>query len=359
MRVLLDCRMADWSGVGRYTTGLARALARREDVELLQVVKKGAQPPVLGAEVAPASVHPFSPLGSMEMGRIAGSLRPAITHCAHFMIPFPAGRPLVVTLHDLIPLLVPGVMPSRFKRAVYRHWNAEAVSAANLIVTPSVFTAGTVEHEFPKSIGRIRVVFEAADDLTSGERGLLPSAVGSAPYVLSMGNTRPHKDLPTLLRAFAALAAAHPTLNLVLVGPDQPGYVASVLGDPSLERRVLFTGHVDDATLRALYAAAAVFAFPSTFEGFGLPPLEAMGMGAPVVCSNAASLPEVVDDAALVFERGDAAALATLLARVLDDLEVAKDLRARGTARAQALTWDAAAEATVAVYREAVGHSIG
>jgi glycosyltransferase involved in cell wall biosynthesis len=118
--------------------------------------------------------------------------------------------------------------------------------------------------------------------------------------------------------------------------------------------RVTFTGPVDDAMLRALYAHAAVFACTSTFEGFGLPPLEAMGMGAPVVCSTAASLPEVVDDAALAFEAGDDATLAELVARVLDDSRVADDLRTRGLARAAALTWDAAAAATVAVYREAL-----
>jgi glycosyltransferase involved in cell wall biosynthesis len=356
MRVLLDCRMADWSGVGRYTHGLARALARRDDVELVQVVNAGAAPPVAEGKARPAKAHPFSPLGSIELGRIARDVRPDVTHCTHFMIPFPTPHPLVVTLNDLIPLLVPGVMPSRLKRAVYRHWNGEAVTAADLIITPSAFTAGTVQREFPKAAGRTRVVLDAADDLTAGPVGTLPAGLASATYVLSMGNTRPHKDLPTLLRAFASLAADRPKLRLVLVGGDQPGYAASVLPGAASEitTRVTFTGPVDDAMLRALYAHAAVFACTSTFEGFGLPPLEAMGMGAPVVCSTAASLPEVVDDAALAFEAGDDATLAELVARVLDDSRVADDLRTRGLARAAALTWDAAAAATVAVYREAL-----
>ncbi|MDO8914929.1 MAG: glycosyltransferase family 1 protein, partial [Coriobacteriia bacterium] len=174
------------------------------------------------------------------------------------------------------------------------------------------------------------------------------------PYILSMGNTKPHKDLPTLLRAFATLAATRTDLRLLMVGADVPGYIEANLPDaPAAVRdRVAFTGRVSDPELRALYAHAAAFAFPSTYEGYGLPPLEAMALGAPVVCSSAASLPEVVDDAAILFEPGDAADLAASLERVFADSLLARDLRARGRAHAANFTWASAAEATVVVYRE-------
>ncbi len=117
-----------------------------------------------------------------------------------------------------------------------------------------------------------------------------------------------------------------------------------------------FTGRVSDAELRALYAGASAFVFPSRYEGFGLPPLEAMALGAPVVCADAASLPEVVGDAALLFPAGDAVALAAALSRVLDDLALRERLSRAGRERAARFTWERTAAATVAVYREALQH---
>jgi glycosyltransferase involved in cell wall biosynthesis len=357
LRVLLDCRMADWSGVGRYTTGLARALARRGDVELVQVVAEGATAPVADAPTVSARRHPFNPLGSLELGRIARAVRPDVTHCTHFMIPFPVPRPLAVTLHDLTPLLIPGVMPSRLKRAVYRHWNAEAVAAADVILANSQNTAKDLARFFPAASGKVTVVLHSAEGFTDGPTGQLPVGLPEAGerYVLSMGNTKPHKDLPTLLRAFARVAPARPGLRLLLVGAGAPGYIAGVLGSDPVASRVAFTGHVDDAVLRALYAGAAVFAFPSLYEGFGLPPLEAMEFGTPVVTSDAASLPEVVGTAALTFPAGDDSALALALARILDDDALAAELRANGPAHAAAFTWERTAAETVAAYRELLG----
>jgi len=118
--------------------------------------------------------------------------------------------------------------------------------------------------------------------------------------------------------------------------------------------RVAFTGPVSDAELRALYVGASVFVFPSRHEGFGLPPLEAMSLGAPVVCADAASLPEVVGDAALLFAPGDAAALATALSRVLDDPALRERLSRAGRERAAQFTWERTAAGTVAAYREAL-----
>src|SRR5450759_843720 len=152
MRVLLDCRMASWSGVGRYTTGLARALAARDDVELVQVCAVGADPsvgPGAGVAVVTAAVHPFGVRGALELGRLARKVKPDLVHCPHFPTPALVRGPLVVTLHDLTPLLVSGVMPSAAKRVVYRRWNARAARLADRVVVPSRATAADVERLFP------------------------------------------------------------------------------------------------------------------------------------------------------------------------------------------------------------------
>ncbi len=360
MRVLLDCRMVGWSGVGRYTTGLARALAARDDVEVVQVCAAEVHPPVApgpGAEVVAATAHPFGVRGALELARLAREAKPDLVHCPHFPTPASIHVPLVVTLHDLAPLLVPGVMPSAAKRAVYRRWNARAVRLADRVVVPSRATAADVERLFPAARNKLEVIAEAVDDFSDGPIGPLTGALAhlaSQPYLLSMGNTKLHKDLPTLLLAFSQLAPSIPDLRLLLVGAEPSGYLDAGPAGVAAETRprVAFTGRVDDTELRALYAGAAAFVFPSQYEGFGLPPLEAMALGAPVVCAAAASLPEVVGDAALLFPAGEAGALTDALARLLDDPALRQSLSLAGRERAARFSWEHTAAATVAVYRE-------
>lgn len=353
MRVLLDCRMATWSGIGRYCMGLTRALAGLPGIDVVQMVAAADAAPVPDAEHVTADANPFSATGAREFGRIARTVSPDITHALHFPTPRPVSHPLVVTIQDLTPLVVDGVMPSPLRRAVYRHSVRRAVDAADRILTPSEYSATDVVRFFPHAAGKVVPVLLAADDFTSGAVGALPGWLAGKRFVLSMGNTKPHKDLATLLRAFATIDDHE--LVLVLAGSDPGGYVRSVLGDDPAAERIRFSGPIDDDTLRALYAGAATLAFPSRYEGFGLPPLEAMSFGTPVVTSTAASLPEVAGDGALFVEPGDADGLADALRRVLDDAALAEHLAAAGRDRAAAFSWRETAEATAAVYRAVLG----
>jgi glycosyltransferase involved in cell wall biosynthesis len=184
-------------------------------------------------------------------------------------------------------------------------------------------------------------------------------------FILYVGTIEPRKNLPTLLDAYAALRAQHPDVGLVIAGGT--GWLYQSFFDRlralSLEAHVALTGYVPDDDLPTLLSAAEVFAFPSTFEGFGLPPLEAMACGTPVLCSNASSLPEVVGDsssgsgqsAGLLLPPHDARAWVEALARVLTDPALRADLRARGLARAALFSWGEAARRTLDVYRRAMG----
>lgn len=356
-KVLLDCRMAYWSGVGRYSRGLVRGLANQGDLSLCLVTAVGDAPILDGPEratIREAAAHPFSARGMLELGTIARQESPDVLHCLHFPTPIGSRVPLVVTLHDLTPLIVPGTMPSRVARAVYRSLNKRAVRLADQIVTPSQATANDIARLLGASADATTVIPEAADDFLAGGVSAPPALLpAGARFVLSMGNTKPHKDIPCLLASFVAVTEARPDVWLLLVGEDQPGYLdAHVKGEA--RKRVRFTGRVDDRQLRGLYAAATAFAFPSRYEGFGLPPLEAMSFGTPVVVANAASLPEVVGDAALLVAPGDADALAAQLARVLDDATLRSELSDKGRARAAEFTWAKAGERTAAVYEKAL-----
>ena len=375
LRVVFDCRMATWTGVGRYTTGLARALAAIGGIELVQVTADGEQPPVPPGPqedktgettVVPrsraTSGHPFSPAGAMEFARVVREIEPDVTHCTHFPTPFPAPRPLVVTMHDLAPLLVRGVMPSRMRRIAYRWWNRRAVQVADHIITDATFTVGEIESVFPSAAGRITPIPLGVDDFVAGPIGPLQEPqdiMAGTPYLLSMGSTRSHKDLPTLLSAFAAIAPERPDLWLLLVGADEPGYLARVLADaePDVRQRVAFTGRVSDNALRSLMAGAKAFVFPSRYEGFGLPPLEAMALGTPAVVADAASLGEAVGEGALTFTAGDSARLAVRLETLLADEGLHERTSAAGLVRARELTWARTAAATVAIYREVTDRS--
>jgi len=360
MRVLLDCRMATWTGVGRYSSSLTRALAARSDLDVAVVTAAGDPPIAPGLPETLATSHPFSPAGALELGRIARAARADVVHCLHFPTPAPVFHPLVVTLHDLTPIVIEDAMPSASRRAVYRMLNRRASRVADAIITPSRATADDVSRLLPHADGKVHVVLEAADDFASGPAAPLTGRareLATAPYILSMGVTKPHKDLPTLLAAFARIAPRFPELRLLLVGHGDPAYVVARLATQprGVRQRVGFTGRVSDGELRTLYSGAQVFAFPSTYEGFGLPPLEAMALGAPTVVSDASSLPEVVGSGALTFSAGDPSTLATALERLLGDPAEAQRVREAGLARAAELTWARAAERTVAVYREVAG----
>jgi glycosyltransferase involved in cell wall biosynthesis len=351
--------MAAWTGVGRYTVGLAKALARRDDLDVVCVCGHDGPGLLEDIDHVRAPAHPFSWQGARELASVVAAVAPSLTHCMHFPTPIPAVHPLAVTLHDLTPLQVTGVMPSYVKRSAYALMNWRATRIADALVCPSEFTARDVEASFPSARGKITVTGEGADDFAAGDPEPLQGhleAVTRSPYVFSMGSTRRHKDLPTLLVAFASLAEKRVDLHLLLVGEGGRDYLVEHLptAPDSVLDRIVFTGRVTDGQLRTLYAGAAVFVFPSLYEGFGLPPLEAMALGAPVVCAKAASLPEVVDDAAVLVEPGNAAVLADAIADVLDDAALRDRLVAAGLQRAATLTWGAAAEKTVLAYRHAI-----
>ena len=270
--------------------------------------------------------------------------------------PLVAGMPSVVTILDLIYEAYPETFP---KTALYglRAVVGPAARRATRVITISDAVRRDVERILRVPPDRVQTVLlghgMGAEPVVTAEAELRERlGLGGARVVLCVSAALVHKNLPRLLEAFAALGADARDARLVLVGHSgrDLGELRARADALGVSDRVVFTGWITAADLEGLYALADCCAYPSLYEGFGMPVLEAMARGVPVVCADATSLPEVAGDAAILFDPRDTAALATALRRVLDDPALAADLRERGRARAALFTWDACAEGVLDVY---------
>lgn len=280
------------------------------------------------------------------------------------VIPWPGSGniPAVVTVHDLGYLHYPDKHPIYDR--VYLGWSTRhSASAARRIIAVSQATA----HDLTALLGvppeKISVVYSGIDqDLKRIEDqnriAELRHRLGiPGPYILHVGSIQPRKNLSRLVDAFAQVMDAVEGLTLVLAGRLGWGYrsLLARIRRGDVQGRVLLPGYVADQDLAALYSGALAYAFPSLYEGFGFPALEAMACGTPVVCANSSSLPELVGDAALTVAPTDTGALAEALHRVLTDAELHSRLVARGFERVRRFTWEASARATLDVLVEAAG----
>lgn len=273
--------------------------------------------------------------------------------------------PTVVTIHDISFERYPQFFSPR-DRLILKTLVPWSARRAARVITGSQHTKAEIIARYGLSPEKVVVTYHAAGpqfqpvtDQAQLQAVRRKYGIGEGPYVLALGNLQPRKNIARLVEAVAA-ASRHDISrrkvmsSLVIAGKAQwrESEIYRAVAAASLQERIAFPGYIDDADLPALYSAATAFVYPSLYEGFGLPPLEAMACGTPVICSNAASLPEVVGDAALSFDPADSQALAQALVDVLDSPGLQADLRARGLQRAAQFSWQRCAAETLAVYVE-------
>jgi glycosyltransferase involved in cell wall biosynthesis len=295
--------------------------------------------------------------------RIDRWLRPArVLHATNYLTP-PSALPSLVSIYDCSfarypELCTPEVQA--FEPIVRR-----AIRRGATVHTGSEFVADEIEEIFGgrlRTAGRLVVVPLGVPAL--GDASAMPAELGrqldGAPFVLAIGTLEPRKNFPHLVGAFGELAARHDDLRLVIAGhdgPARPAVDAAAARLPAAARsRVIIAGVVSDAARRALLERATVLAYPSIYEGFGFPVLEAMSVGVPVVAARAGSIPEVAGDAALLVEPTDEHALAGELERVITDDATRNELVGRGRDRVRAFSWDDTARALVSCYRRLAGN---
>ncbi len=353
------------AGIGRYVRGLIRALLeldRENDYRLF-----AASPAPLPATPFPVRRLPFHDIWLMRIWHRARLPLPAelitgrvdLFHSPDFTLPptLP-GVPTILTVHDLSFVRDPDSADDRL-RAYLNRVVPRSVRRATHVLADSEATRQDLISLWNTPRDKVTVIYCGVEPhfrpVTDPARLAAVRArynLGPGPYIFSVSTLQPRKNYRRLIQAFAPLAARRLDLSLVIAG-GRGWKDEEILGEPErlgLANRVCFPGFVADHDLPALLSAAELFAYPSLYEGFGIPILEAMACGTPVISSNCSSLPEVTGDAGLQVDPVDVAALSAGMERLLTIRELRTDLVRRGRERAAQFTWPAAARQLLAVY---------
>lgn len=276
-------------------------------------------------------------------------------------------RKRLVTIHDIFHLAHATTLTPAQRLYAWLLTN-QAVRRSDCVITVSHFSAQEITHHTGIDINSVKVILSGIDknqfhpitDLRSPQRIGRKYGV-SGRYILFVGNVKPNKNLRRLVDGFARILADLPDLTLVITGKQEgfitgdPTLFARIQADEALAKRIVFTGFVDTEDLPILYSLAHVFAFPSIYEGFGFPPLEAMSCGCPVVASNAASIPEICGDAALYVDPFDPEDIARGLREVATDNALRKKLIDAGHQQSLRYDWNKSSERFVEVIEELAG----
>ncbi|MEM9418367.1 MAG: glycosyltransferase family 1 protein [Planctomycetota bacterium] len=376
------------SGIGRYTLNLLAGLDAAHAQSSLKSsrVRVWMRPEMLQSSAVPDAIkrspaldlieYPGPPQLFSSMARGHRELRRLgveLVHCPDVFVPWRTSCRRVVTVHDVIPLVCRGQLKKSRKQKFRLMWRAwmkrqarRAIRSGGGVITVSEYSKQDIHRHLNVPLNHLHVIYNTplphvTLDASQNDPEALSQLGIRGPFILNVGRRDPYKNVDGLVRAFAVVrdrfADVPRDLQLVIVGQPDPRY-------PEAEREaqrlglgdsVVFADYVDDAVLGALYQQAALVAMPSLYEGFGLPAVEAMRAGTPVVAGSVASLPEVVGDAGLLFDAHRPDALAEAMHKVLVDHELQKILRERGLARAQSFSLDGFGHAHMALYERLLG----
>jgi glycosyltransferase involved in cell wall biosynthesis len=369
-RIGIDARKLKDYGIGSYIRNLLEALGRLPEsgAYLFRVYARRSDAQALPElpdhfEV----VHDDSPGYSVaELTRLPWRLlrdRLDLFHATHYVLPPLWRTRAVVTIHDIIHLLYPEFLPSRAAHVYARFMIRRALTRADRIVTVSYNTRRDLVDYFDIPAARIEVIYNGVSPrfnpaVPRGEKVRVAEKLGiSFPYLLFLGGEKPHKNVQNVVRAFGKARREHALPHaLVLAGPlpQNPGRLEALISALELSQAIRVPGVVDDADLPALYAGADAFLYPTLYEGFGLPVVEAMACGTPVLTSSNSALQEIAGGHALLVDPMDVDAIAGGIVLLATDASARAEYSELGRRRALDFSWDRTAAKTLAVYEAAL-----
>jgi glycosyltransferase involved in cell wall biosynthesis len=361
VRVVLDATplLGHQTGIGVFVQSLFEALSEEPDVRLSAYGMTGRNVSALRAALPDNMAHNEKPMPAAVLTRLWQRLEwprldrwlPAgnVVHGTNFVVPPTRASARLVTVHDLAAVRYPELCTPASRR--YPALVKRAVQNGAHVHTLSRSAASDVEELLDVPPDRIHVIAPGLAPLADSN---VTAVTPSNPYVFAIGTIEPRKDYPTLVRAFDRVAASDPRIELVIAG--ERGWGADAFDDAvagaTHKDRIRVLGRISAVHYDGLLRGARVLAYPSLYEGYGYPPLEAMRAGVPVVATNVASLPEVTHDAAVLVEPRNPEQLASAIEQVVNDEKLREHLVLRGHARVSSQRWDEAARKFVALYKE-------
>ncbi len=374
MRIGIDARMLGFSGIGRYTENIIQELLqidkKNEYVLFVQKKFQSSNHPIIQSSNFKA-IEVDAPIYSLKEQsnflRAVVKQKLDVMHFTHFNVPFLYRRPYIVTIHDLTPLYFPGKKRNSFlEKSAYKLILKNALKNSKKIIAVSNFTKKDILKNFPSiKKEKITVIYEGAGAADAAKCKIKNakckitiknSKLKIDNYILYVGVWREHKNLKGLICAFEKLksqGSKFKALKLVIVGRPDPIYkeVELATENSKYKNDIILTGYVKNEELPLLYKNATAFVFPSFYEGFGLPPLEAMSLGLPVVSSNTSSLPEILADAALYFNPRNTKDMVEKIKKVVLDKKLRSMLIEKGKKQVLKYSWREAAKETLKIYK--------
>jgi glycosyltransferase involved in cell wall biosynthesis len=375
MRIAIDIRRLWEFGLATYIRNVVRTLGRVDAVNEYFLLGAAARFEQLGA--LPDNFH-FLPLQNpegtyasyFEMRRVFNANQVDLIHVPHtFWRPLITRIPYVITVHDLLDYMYRARTNTGMGRALHSYMTRQVMHRAARIFAVSKFTKRDVARYFDVEPSKIEVIYNALDESfqrghsTPEEQAMVRGRYQvDSPFLLYAGRISPHKNVTRIIEAFSALKTelakerAFPDLKLIIIGDEvskNPDIRRAVIRS-GMQHEVRFLGYVSIDVLRIFFDMAKVFVFPSLYEGFGLPPLEAMAHGTPVVASNTSALPEVVGHAALMVNPENVFEISRALQRALTDQPLRERMKAAGLEQAQRFSWEVSVRRMLKVYEQVV-----